>query len=68
MNRSKITIIDGLGKEMLNKVNKIKCKNLICPYFVTKTMNIRKKKNVKYLIGAKYAIIPDIYKFNKNEL
>ena len=61
--KTKITIIDGLGKEMINKINKIQCKNLICPYFVPKTIRIKKKKNVNYLIGAKYAIIPDDYKF-----
>ena len=60
--RSKIVLIDSIGKEMLNNFKKLYFSTLICPYFFNKKLIFQKRKNVEYFIGEKYAILPPKYK------
>lgn len=60
--KSKIVLIDGIGKEMLNNSKKFHFSTVICPYFFNKKFTFQKRKNVKYFIGEKFTILPPKYK------
>jgi len=60
--KSRIILIDSIGKEMLNNFYKFYFSILICPYFFNKNFIFKKRKNVKYFISEKFTILPLKYK------